>query len=252
MAMEKIEHGPGGQTDGAAAWNPFTGQRVFRSARAAWVTYGQHRFSFTERTFYNHVGKGKGCPPREDGRFYIEDIELFAQSHGWPVTSLFVRGAQEGGRGESPIEDFEVGRKYQEEKYLKARIERRSAEIDLQKKVKEVLLRSDYEKRLAAAAAVVSNGLETLVYDHVREMIHLCGGKPEKEDSLREYLLEKIRVTLHAFSYKTLYAVSLVDDNPSGVDWEEEAEAYAIIERSMACENVENKEEAEDGTGDTY
>lgn len=227
MAQIKESPGPG--------WDPFIGQRVFKSARSAWMVYGQYRFSIAERTFYNYVGVGKTCAPRPDGQLCVEDIELFAQSQAWPVTPSFVRGAQKGGEGEADVEALELGVEFQKEKYRKMKMEADLVEIDLKKKLRELLPRSDYEKRLAAAAAVVSNGLETLVYDNVREMIHLCDGKPEKEDSLREYLLDKIRQALHAFSHATLYAVTL-EDGPQGADWEDEACAYEAIEGALASE----------------
>ena len=237
-----------GQLSAAGGWNPYTGQRIFRSARAAWLIYGQHRFSVSERTFYTHVGKGKGCPPREDGQLYVEDIEFIAQSQAWPVASLFVRPSLTGGEGESG-EDFEVGAEYQKHRARKMKAEADMTEAERDRKLRELMPRSDYEKRLAAAAAVVSNGLETLVYDNVREIIHLCGGNPEKEDSLREYLLEKIRRTLHAFSYQSLYAVHLVDDNPAGTDWEEEANAYELIERAVTSATAGPEEGSDNGTG---
>ena len=238
-----------GMNTGADGWDPIFGQRVFRSARNAWMVYGQYRFSVSERTFYNYVGEGKACFPRDDSKYFVEDIEMLAQSQGWPLASFFVRGAQTGGQGESRTEDFELGVEIQKEKHRKMKMEADLVEIDLKKKMKELLSRSDYEKRLAAAAAVVSNGLETLVYDNVREMIHLCGGSPEKEDSLREYLLEKIRKSLHAFSYQTLYAVSLIEDGSVGGDWEEEAGAYAVLDKAVAATVLESERGSGNGTG---
>ena len=193
-------------------WCPLTGQRVFKSANQAWEIYGQYRFDVSPRSFMTYVGKNKVCRPRSDGRLYVEDIEMIAQSRAWPPASSFVRGAPTGGEGGSAQEDMDLGAEYQLEKVLKARIDRESAEIDLAKKRKEVLLVSEYEQRLAAAAAIVGTEAETFVYDNVREIIHLCDGNPEKEDSLREYLLDKVRGFLHAFSRPTDYQVEFVDE----------------------------------------
>jgi hypothetical protein len=96
---------------------------------------------------------------------------------------------------------------------LLARLDREDREIDLAKKRKELLPVREYEQRLAAAAAVIGTEAETFVYDSVREIIHLCDGKPEKEDSLREYLLGKVRAWLHAFSQSVDYQVELMEDS---------------------------------------
>ena len=79
-----------------------------------------------------------------------------------------------------------------------------------------MLPRSEYEQRLAAAAAVVGTAAETFVYDSVREIIYRCEGNPEKEDSLREYLLEEVRKWLHAFSPPADYVVEFVEDDEEG------------------------------------
>lgn len=208
--MTQTPESPGpGQVSG---WNPYTGQRVFRSARQAWMIYGKYRFSISERTFYTYVGYGKLCPPRPDTSFYVEDIEIFAQSQAWPLTSLFVRGEKKGGEGESGP-DYEINEKIQIDKWRKIKADADSAEIDVRKKLGELLPRSEYEQRLAAAAAVVGTEAETFVYDNVREIIHLCGGNPDKEDSLREFLLDKVRGWLHAFSANEVYEVDFIDDD---------------------------------------
>lgn len=193
-------------------WCPLVGQRVFKSANQAWEIYGQYRFSVSQRTFNTYVGKNKLCPPRSDGSYYVEDIEIIAESKGWAPTSSFVRGAQQGGEGEAAAYNSDIGAEIQKEKLLKARLEREDLEIDIAKKRKELLPVKDYEQRLAAAAAIVGNEAETFVYDNVREIIHLCGGKPEKEDSLREYLLEKVRGWLHGFSRPVSWELEFTED----------------------------------------
>lgn len=211
MAQSTEVPGPG-LDNAASGWDPICGQRVFRSARQAWMVYGKYRFSVSERSFYNYVGSGKACPPRVDDRFYVEDIELVAKSQAWPLAFAFVRGAQKGGEGEGRTEDLDLNIRIQEEKLRRLQIDTESAEMDLAKKRKELLPRSEYEQRLAAAAAVVGIEAETFVYDKVREIIHVCSGEPEKEDSLREYLLKEVRTWLHAFSRAADYDVALIED----------------------------------------
>ncbi len=179
------------------------------------MVYGQHRFSVSERTFYNYVGHGKACPARPDGQFCVEDIEIIAKVQAWPPASLFVRGAQPGGEGGASPKELDIGAEIQAEKLEILKINRRAAEVDLQKKIKEVLPRKDFEQRLAAAAAIVGNEADVFVYDNVREIIHVCGGKPENEDSLREYLLGKVRGWCHAFSRPMEYEVEF-EDRPEG------------------------------------
>lgn len=211
--MTQLTEVPGpGLENADGSWDPIFGQRVFRSARQAWMIYGKYRFSVSERNFYNYVGSGKACPPREDDKFYVEDIELVAKAQAWPLAFAFVRGAQKGGEGEGRTEDLDLNIRIQEEKLKKLQIETESAEIDLAKKRKELLPRSEYEQRLAAAAAVVGIEAETFVYDKVREIIHVCSGEPEKENSLREYLLKEVRTWLHSFSRAADYDVALIED----------------------------------------
>ena len=227
MAQSPEVPGPGLE-NADASWDPIFGQRVFRSARQAWMVYGKYRFSVSERNFYNYVGSGKACPPRADDKFYVEDIELVAKSQAWPLAFAFVRGAQKGGEGEARTEDLDLNVRIQEEKLKKLQIETESAEIDLAKKRKELLPRSEYEQRLAAAAAVVGTEAETFVYDKVREIIHVCGGEPEKEDSLREYLLKEVRTWLHAFSRAADYDVALIEEEADTIG--SAANATSIID----------------------
>ena len=217
-----------GQKIAESGWDPIFGLRVFRSARSAWMAYGKYRFSVSERTFYNYVGIGKACRPRDDGRYCVEDIELLAQSQAWPLASLFVRGAQRGGEGESHNGDLGISIETQRERLRKFRIDADSAEIDLLKKQRELLPRSEYEQRLAAAAAVVGTEAETFVYDKVREIIHVCEGKPEKEDILREFLLHEVRGWLHSFSSMADYDVTLIEDDEAVTAGEEDHVASSV------------------------
>ena len=106
-------------------WCPLVGQRVFKSANQAWEIYGQYRFSVSQRTFNTYVGKNKLCPPRSDGSYYVEDIEIIAESKGWAPTSSFVRGAQQGGEGEAAAFNSDIGAEIQKEKlYQQGRVAR--------------------------------------------------------------------------------------------------------------------------------
>ena len=207
MAQGYDQPGPG--------WNPLTGKRIFKSAREAWLIYGKYRFSVSPRTFYTYVGKKGDCPPRADGCFYVEDIEIIAQSRAWAPTSSFVQGVQPGGEGGSSSINNDQGFKLQAAKIRQAEAEAELKEMELARKRRELMPRSEYEQRLAAAGAVVGTEAETFVYDKVREIIHVCEGKPEKEDSLREYLLREVRTWLHAFSRPVDYEISFlpIDDN---------------------------------------
>jgi hypothetical protein len=195
---------------------------------------GKFRYAISERTFYNYVGIGKACPPRDDGRFYLQDIELIAQASAWGRPPSFVRREQEGGEGEAGAESLELSYQVQDEKLKILRINRESAEMDLAKKRKELLPRTEYEQRLAAAAAVVGVEAENFVYDKVREIIHLCGGTPEKEDTLREWMLTEVRAWLHSFSRAADYDVNLIDDE----------------ELSDGSQPIDVDGIADDGTGD--
>lgn len=194
-------------SDLESGWSPLTGQRAFKSAREAWLVYGQYRFSVSERTFYSRVGKGKDCPPGPDGLFHVEDIEIIAQVRAWPPAPAFVVGVRQGGEGEAAELDLDVGAEFQLERLKRARFETQLAELEVKRKLKEVLPRAVFEERMAAAAAVVGNEAEVFVYDNVREIIELCGGKAEKEVDLREFLLGKVRGWLHAFSLPANYIV---------------------------------------------
>lgn len=194
----------------AAGWNPLTGKRVFKSAREAWLIYGQYRFSVSERTFYNYVGKEKDCRSRPDGSFYVEDIEIIAQSHAWAPAPLFVWGVQQGGEGGNAEKNNDQGVRLQAAKIRQAEAEAELKEGELKRKRRELIPRSEYEQRLAAAAAIVGVKVEIFAYDKVREIIHMCDGDPAKEDSLREYLLKEGRAWLHSFSRAADYDVSLV------------------------------------------
>jgi len=199
-------------------WNPLLDQRVFRSANQAWEIYGQYRFDISPRTFQTFIGKEKDCPPRPDGKLYVEDIEIFATSRGWPPAPSFVvwRPLQGGGGGSDSDPRNDWGAVFQREKALKAQLDREEAQIEMDKKRKALIPVKEYEQRLAAAAAIVGNEAEAFVYDNVREIIFMCAGNPEKEDSLREYLLEKVRRWLHAFSAPQEYELEYVDEEHEG------------------------------------
>ena len=96
-----------------------------------------------------------------------------------------------------------------------------------------LLFDSSVTGSLAAAAVVASTGLEAFVYDSVREIIHLCGGTLEKEDALREFMLERVKDCLNGFSEAFEYDVEL----EARLDGEAEKEASrgdALIEEADA------------------
>ncbi|WP_419524851.1 hypothetical protein, partial [Bilophila wadsworthia] len=101
------------------------------------------------------------------------------------------------------------GEMYQMEKALTQRAVRQAKELEVDRKLKRLIPRELYEQSLAAAAVVTSTGLEAFVYDSVREIIHLCGGTLEKEDALREYMLERVKDCLNGFSEAFEYDVEL-------------------------------------------
>ena len=189
-------------------WNPLTGRREFRSANQAWDMYGQYRFGIAKRTFLNYVGKEKRCRPRPDMTYHVEDIEKFSISEGWPPAPAFARLAPQGKRGGSADATC-YGEMYQMEKALTQRAVRQAKELEVDRKLKRLIPRELYEQSLAAAAVVTSTGLEAFVYDSVREIIHLCGGTLEKEDALREYMLERVKDCLNGFSEAFEYDVEL-------------------------------------------
>jgi hypothetical protein len=199
-----------------SGWNPLTGKRVFKSAHEAWQIYGQYRFAVSARTFQTYVGKHKACAPRPDGKLYVEDIEMLAKAEAWAPAPSFVWGAQKGGEGEVSKEELEIGAKMQLEKLKGMEMDNEERRIKLGKELRELLPVKEYEQRLAAAAAIVGTEAETFVYDNVREIIHLCDGKPEKENSLREYLLGKVKVWLNAFSRSVDYEVTFEEESAEG------------------------------------
>lgn len=203
-------------------WNPITGERIFKTANAAWEKFGQYRFDVSKRNFLSFVGKGKACPPRKNGNIYVEDIDLIGVSRGWPPAPSFVGGVAKGGKGEAASkEELDYAALYQREKALKEVILRKGEEIKLQKVRGELITKTEYEQKLAAAAVVVGTSAETWAYDRVREVIHQCGGDPSREDVVREWLLCEVRAWLHAFSSPQDYVVTLEDDEPN--DEEENA-----------------------------
>ena len=201
-------------------WNPLTGKREFRSANQAWDMYGQYRFGIAKRTFLNYVGKEKQCRPRHDLLYHIEDIEKFSMSSGWPPAPSFARLVPQGGEGGS-ADSTCYSEMYQMEKALTQRAIRRVKEIEVDRKEKRLIPRDLYEQSLAAAAVVASTGLEAFVYDSVREIIHVCGGSLEREEALREYMLDGVRSCLNGFSESFQYDVEL----ESRLDEESEKEA---------------------------
>lgn len=152
------------------------------------------------------------CLPREDGLYYVEDIEIISKSRGWPPAPSFVGGVTQGGEGGGSPQEIAYAEIYQQEKALKERALRQQEEIKLQKMAGEVILRADYEQQLAAAALVVGTSAETFVYDSVREIIHTCGGNPAKEDELRDWLLLRVRGWLNGFAAPKEYEVDLLAD----------------------------------------
>ena len=87
------------------------------------------------------------------------------------------------------------------EKALTQRAVRQAKELEVDRKLKRLIPRELYEQSLAAAAVVTSTGLEAFVY--------LCGGTLEKEDALREYMLERVKDCLNGFSEAFEYDVEL-------------------------------------------
>ena len=188
-------------------WNPLTGRREFRSANQAWDMYGQYRFGIAKRTFLNYVGKEKRCRPRPDMTYHVEDIENFQYLKVGP-RPLPLPGSRHRGAGGSADATC-YGEMYQMEKALTQRAVRQAKELEVDRKLKRLIPRELYEQSLAAAAVVTSTGLEAFVYDSVREIIHLCGGTLEKEDALREYMLERVKDCLNGFSEAFEYDVEL-------------------------------------------
>lgn len=200
-------------------WNPFTGERIFRSANAAWEGYGKYRFAISKRTFLSFVGKGNPCPPRSDGRLHVEDIEIIACSRGWAPTPFFVGGLPKGGEGEGASakkDNDDYGALYQREKALKEGILRKREELSLKRMRGELIDRVEYERKMAAAAVVVATAAETWAYDKTREIIHVCDGNPEREDVVREWLLREVRAWLNAFSRPQDYVVTLEGEYAEG------------------------------------
>jgi hypothetical protein len=213
--------------DEESGWNPLTGMREFRSAHEAWQIYGRFRFAVSQRTFLTYVGKEKSCAPGPDGKYHVGDIELFAQAQAWPPAPSFGRGFQKGGEGGSD-KDSDKGARLATERIKKLELENKLTQMEVEKKAGELLPKREYEQRLAAAAAVVGIEAETFVYDSVREIIHQCEGKPEKEDSLREYLLEKVRRWLHAFAQAQSYIVEL--DDIQEIAENENSDSLAVVD----------------------
>lgn len=191
------------------SWNPLTGPRKFRSGNAAWEGYGKYRFSISQRTFLTWIGKKKACPPRADGFCYVEDIEIFSESKGWPPAPAFAGPYQKGGEGEASEEMIRSGEMRERERALRERIAREKEQILLDKMKGELLPRADFEQQLAAAAVAVSTAAESWAYDKAREIIHICEGNAALEDKVREYLLHEVRAWLNAFSLPRDYLIEL-------------------------------------------
>lgn len=195
-------------------WNPLTGLRTFRSGNAAWEGYGKYRFAISQRTFLTWVGKKKACPPRADGLCYVEDIEIFSESKGWPPTPSFAGPYQKGGAGEASEEQLKCGEMRERERALRERIAREKEQILLDKLKGKLLPREELEQQLAAAAVAVSTAAEAWAYDKARELIHVCDGNAALEDTVREYLLREVRLWLNAFSVPREYLVELQAEEP--------------------------------------
>jgi hypothetical protein len=204
--------------DAGQGWCPLTGKRIFKSAREAWIIYGQHRFLISERTFYNYVGKNKICGARVEGTFHVEDIEQVSRAQAWPPAPSFVRPIRVAGEGEERKGDMDTAEEIQRLKMENLRMENEFTRIKLEKEQGKLVEKSLHEQVLAAGAAIVGTEAEIFVYDNVREIIHICEGKAEKEDSLREYLLLKVKTWLHAFSQPKEYFVELEEKENGVVD----------------------------------
>lgn len=202
---------PGGVTTKLAVkqegWSPLTGQRVFKSALQAWDFYGQFRFGISQRTFLNYVGKKKDCTHRDDKKYYVEDIEQFSKSRGWPPSPEFMLMARTDTTEGKLEKDY--GALFQKEKALTQEMIRRGKELDLARKEKKLIPRELYEQQLAAAAVIVCTGAESFVYENVREIIQLAGGSLENEDAVREFMLSKVNKFLHGFYNVKGYEVEL-------------------------------------------
>lgn len=125
---------------------------------------------------------------------------------------LYIKACLVGRR--QPSNEGELARKKLELEVQKLENQVREQNLEYEKSIGKLIDRRDVELELAARAAVLSAGLETMVYARSAEWIFLVQGKPEFSAKLAEEMIQSFRDTLNDYAQiKTFQVLFETDDD---------------------------------------
>jgi hypothetical protein len=159
---------------------------------------GKQGWSIKKSAVYKHQKEGK-IRPGKDGRFRIQDVDAYAEKYLQRLD------------GSDPVLDS------LQEKKLKADTQKAEAQARhwrLKTKIAEGLYiqRDEYERDLAARAAVFKLDIENFIRSQASEIIHIVEGDESKTGDLIEFMLDRAEGWLDRYTVKKSFKVVLPRD----------------------------------------
>lgn len=158
---------------------------------------------------YNHSKEGK-LRPREDGKYYLKDVEKYARA--------FLRRVDQTATG--MFDDLQERKLQAETDKLIAQAEH--WQIKARAAAGQYVPRDLFELELAKRAAVFKNDIESFIRAQALGIIHLVGGSADKAPDLIEWMLDHAEEWLDRYAEEREFRVPEEDADTTDDETDEE------------------------------
>lgn len=201
-------------------------EKTFRNLQMVAAYLKGLGYKVSKSTVYDH-GKARKIKPREDGLFYLADVEAYAGGY------LKLKNAQNVQHSSDTVQ-----KRRNEAEARKMEAQAHHWEIKAQVAAGAYVERGAFEIALAQRAMVFKNDLESFARSHAPEICHLVSGDNDLIPELTEHLLEQFGVFLNRYAEEREFrvpapAATTLDD----LDRDDDETAADYLDNTPECKN---------------
>jgi hypothetical protein len=189
-------------------------ENTFKNLKQVAVYLRGKGFKISKTQIYEH-GKARKIKPRDDGKYYLLDVEQYAADY---LKSK-----------DTPAQFSDATQRRRNEAEA-AKLEAQAKHWQVKAKVAEgaFVPREAFEQALAQRAMIFKNDLMSFAHAKAPGICRLVNGNAEKIPELNEYLLEQFAIFLNRYAEDREFTVpapmSAEEDNLDGEDEENNAD----------------------------
>lgn len=194
--------------------------QTFRNLKQAAAYLREEGYKISKTQIYCHAREQK-VKPREDGKFYKIDVQLYADQY------LKNRNAVQ--RPHSI--DEELRRRRNEAEAAKLEAQARHWQLKTDVAAGKFVPAASFERELSYRAMIFKNDLETLARSRSPEICRLVGGDNDHIPTLTEYLLAQFAIFLNRYSEPREFHV------PVSMNYSEASKAADVTDSLFTMED---------------